>query len=132
MAKLADADRKSPFEDFRIGEPRVGHVNLHRARAGTVGRRAAAAADRFVVAERRVAEEQIVHRALARAGESQRAQQHVDHALRSLDIAAGDGGSRFRRCAGARIEQALGQHDLDRPQHAVVERNILVTSSRST
>ena len=85
--ELAHAHGVAPLDHLRIGEPRVRHVRVHRVGAGAGGRRAVAAADRFVVAERRVAEERVVHRPLRRRRETERAEQHVDRRAAT-----------FRRC----------------------------------
>src|SRR5438552_13549058 len=59
---------KAPFEHFGIGQPRVGHVRLHHARAVEVRAGARAARDRLVILVLSVTEREIVHRAL-RSGE---------------------------------------------------------------
>ena len=80
--EFAQAHRIARFEHFGVGQPRVGHVRVNGV--GPVGcwRGAAAAADRFVIAERRVAEQQVVHRPLAGGRQAERAEQHIDNALR--------------------------------------------------
>ena len=57
--------------------------------AGGVLGRPGSAANGFVIAEPLVAEDRVVHRSLAGRGQFQGTQQHVDHALRRLDVAAG-------------------------------------------
>ena len=91
-----------------------------------VGRRARSAADRFVVAERRVAEQQVVHRPLAGRRQAERAEQHIDHALRRFDIAADHRRRNLRPRRPARADSAgtRGSDDLDRREHALVERNV--------
>src|ERR1700728_3411144 len=54
--KLVDADRVTAFDDFRIRQPGIGHVRMDSVGPGGVWCRAAAAADRFVIAEAAVAE----------------------------------------------------------------------------
>ena len=123
---LADVEilqhhRIAEFQNLRIGEPRVGHVGVHRIGAveARAGRRAGA--DRLVILIVRVAEIEVVHRAL-RAGErAERAEQAVGHRLRGLDIAGDDGGGIFRR-----QHRALGDDDVDRPQAAGIHRDVVV------
>src|SRR5206468_219679 len=60
--KLSHPHRVTPFQYLRIGQSGVRHVNLHRARARSLGNRSAAATNRFVVSKRRVTKHDIVHR----------------------------------------------------------------------
>ena len=48
-AELLDEHGIAPFEDFRVGEPGVGHVGLHRGRAVESRSRARAGGDGLVV-----------------------------------------------------------------------------------
>ena len=60
------------LQHLGVGDPGVGHVGMDGARAVEAGTGAGAAADGLVETEARIAEEQVVHRALA-AGERARA-----------------------------------------------------------
>ena len=108
------------LEHLGVGDARVGHVRVDARGAVEAGPRARAAADRLVVAEARVAEGHVVHRALARGGEAERAEQHVDDALRGLDVAAD-----HRRARAADRAASRAARDLDRREAAAVERNAL-------
>ena len=63
--ELFHQHRETPFQHFRIGQAGVGHVRLDGVGAWTGGRGPAAAGDGFVIAETRVAEQHVVHRAAA-------------------------------------------------------------------
>jgi len=56
--------REARLEHLRVGEPRIGHVRLHAARAVVVGAGARAAGDGLVVLVAVVAEREVVHRSL--------------------------------------------------------------------
>ncbi len=85
-----EAHRKAPLEHLRIGQPRIGHVRLHRARAVEIGTGARAARDRLVVLVPGVAEREVVHRALRGREHAERAVQRIGDRLRRLDVARDD------------------------------------------
>ena len=124
--ELADADGIAAFDYFGIGQSRVGHVRVNGIGPVGLGRGSAAAADRLVVTERPVAEGQVVHRPLTRGGHSQRAEQHIDDALRSLDVASHHRRAQRRVIVRGRVEQTFGQHDRDRFQHTAVQWNVVL------
>ena len=64
--EVFEQDRIAKFQNFRIGEPRIGHMGMHGVGAGKTGSRRRARADRFVILVSRVTEIEIVHRALCR------------------------------------------------------------------
>ena len=95
-------------------------MRVHGARAVEAGARAGAAAQRLVVLVARVAEREVVHRALRAGARVERGEQRVGDALRRLDVAGDDGRGI------ARVEQAaFGQHDRQRLEAAGVQRNVL-------
>src|SRR3954466_16373622 len=98
--KLKYPHRRSPVEDFRVRESRIGHVNLHGACARRVGSCPAAAAYGFVISKRLVAKHNVVHRSLACRRDAQCAQQHVHNPLRSLHVATRDRWCSLRRITG--------------------------------
>ena len=69
--------RKAQFQHLRVGEPRIGHVGVHGVGAveARAGRRAGA--DRLVILIGRVAEGEVVHRALRGGQRAERAEQAV-------------------------------------------------------
>src|SRR4029078_9959081 len=96
-------------------------MRLHRGRAieAVAGRRARA--DRLVILISRVAEGEIVHRALRRAEHAERAIETIDDGLAGLDIAGGN------RSGVTRLQhRALRHDDLDGTEAAGVERNLLI------
>src|SRR5438270_7592868 len=114
--KALEAHRKAPLEHFRIGEPRVRHVRLHHIRAVVARTRARAAADRLVVLIAVVAVREIVHRALRRGHDLQRAIERLGQALRGLDV------PRDHRRRVARLQHAaLRDDDVQRFQAAGVQ-----------
>ena len=117
---LEDAQRKLPLERLDRRVERVAHRDVHAARSVGVRAGALAAAERLVVGEARVAEREVVHRALAlRAPE--RAEHEVGDARGGLDVA------RRHRSAGARVEQrSLGGAHLDRAVRAGGRRDVRV------
>ena len=113
------------LQHLGIGDPRVRHVGVDGARAVEARPGPGAAADRLVVAEALVAEEQVVHRPLAAGGEPERLEQGVDHPLAGLDVPP-----HHRRSLGGIVREGRIQHpgrdpDLDRPQDPLVERQRL-------
>ena len=100
--ELPHQHREFRLEDLRIGEPRVGHVGLHGIAAVEIRSRAGAAGDGLVVLQPRVAECQVVHRALGGREYTQCAVQRIDDALRGLDVARGHGRGRRRDPASSR------------------------------
>ncbi len=125
-AAVADSEtlqqhRIAPFQDFGVGEARIGHMRVHRGRAVEVGPGAGAAADRLVVLVTGVAEGDVVHRALACRLHAEGAEQRVGDRLAGLDIAGHHGGRIFRR-----QHRAFRDDDLDRLQAAFVQRYAVV------
>lgn len=112
------------FEDFRIGDPGIGHVGVNRVGPVMLPGRATAATDRFVIAEGRVANQHIVHGALRSRRDLQCSEQDIDDPLTGLDV------SRDNRCAssrivvGRRIKQPRGDGDVDVAQDAIAQRKI--------
>ena len=96
-------------------------MRLHRARSVMIRSRARAARDRLVILVALVAEREIVHRPLARRKAARRSEQRVGDDLAGLDIPGDDRGGI------SRIEhRAIGHHQLDRPQAAVIHRDRIV------
>ncbi len=121
--------REAELEHLGVGQARVGHVGLHDAVPSKPPTRpsasnaagARAAGDRLVVLVARVAEGEVVHRALAGRHHAERAVERVGDAGRGLDVA---GDHRRRR---PRVEhRALGDDHLQRLQAAGVERDVVV------
>ena len=111
--------RITRFQNLRIGEARIGHMRVHRRHAVEIASRARAAADGFIILMARIAEGEIVHRALARGEHAQASEQRIHHRLARLHIARGHGGGRIG------IEQrAAGHHDLDRLEATGIHRNV--------
>ena len=94
---------------------------MHRARAGGLARGPRAAADGFVILQRIVAPDEVVHGALRCGNGLQRAEQCVDQVLRSFDIAGDDRGRVLRV-----NHRVVGDDDAHRFQTAFVERNVVV------
>ena len=82
--------RETGFQNFRVGQARIGHVGVHgigTVETGTGGR---AGADGFVILIFVIAEGQIIHRALRCGHGLGRAEQAVGDSLTDLDIARHD------------------------------------------
>ena len=96
-------------------------MRVHGAAAVPVRAGPGAAAERLVVLVAVVAEGEVVHRALARRGRAERAEQRGRHRLRGLHVAGRHGG-------GARGRQHASRRDddVDGLQAAVVERDVRV------
>lgn len=94
--KLVEADGVTAFEDFGVGDGGVGHVAVLGAGTGVGWAGAGAAADGFVVAKAVVAEEEVVHGALAGGLQLERFEEGVDNALADFNIAADNGGKGLR------------------------------------
>jgi hypothetical protein len=112
------------FQDFGVGQAGIGHVCVDGIGPVALSGRSTAAAGRFVIPERRVAEEQVVHGALACGSQAESAEQHVHNPLGRFDVAADDRRAILRLLPLRRIEQTLGHDDLDRREDALVERNV--------
>ena len=95
--EILQHDGKAALQHLRIGQARVGHMRVHRRRAVEAGARRRAGADRLVILMGRVAEGEVVHRALRGAERAERAEQRVGHRLRHLDIARDHGRGIARR-----------------------------------
>ena len=54
-------DRMAPFENFGIGQPRIGHVTVNRARARPIRGGSGAAAEGLVIFSARPGEGEVVH-----------------------------------------------------------------------
>ena len=76
-----ERDRVAGFKCLGVGDSRIGHVGVNRIRAIRVLRRPRPARDRFVITERLVTEEQIVHGALAARGQFECKQEGVGDSL---------------------------------------------------
>ncbi len=119
------------FQRFHRCIERIGHVDLHPTDARAVRRGAHAPANRLIISKRCAivplpANSQIVHRALAGRGDllgqglGQRAQDHIDQALRGFDIATRD------RSRGQRIDQrAHRRDDLHRRKTTGIHRHFV-------
>src|SRR5205814_1219286 len=105
---------------------RVRHVGVDGVSAVGVFHRSRSAADRFVIAERVVAERQVVHRSLTGGGGAERPEQDIHHALRGFDVAPDDRRTLPWVVVFRRIEQTFGQNDLDGREDAAVEGNVFV------
>ena len=82
---------------------------------------AGAAAHGLVVLVRVVAEDDVVHRPLARREHAEGAVERVGHRLAGLGVPGHDGSRILRRQHGA-----LGNDDVDRLETALVQRNVVV------
>ena len=111
--------RVAPFEDFRVGKPGVGHVDMHGVGPIEALARAGAAADGLVILVTGVAEGEIVDRPLGLGHGVQRAEQRVGDVLRGLDIAGHHRGG----IAGPQDRRLL-HPDVQRLQAAGIERDI--------
>ncbi len=107
----ADAQREFALERLDGRVERVAHRDVNAAGPIGVGAGALAAAERLVVGEARVAEREVVHRALAE-GAAERAEHQVGHPGGGLDVAG-----RHRRARagiehgaqrGAHLDRAVG------------------------
>ena len=113
--------REMPFEHFRIGEARVGHVGVHRVGAVLKGRGTGAATDGFVILMDVVAPDKVVHRALSGGDGLQGAEQGVNQVLGGLDVAGDD-----RRGVARADHRAFGDDDFHRLQAALVQRDVVI------
>src|ERR1051325_7366752 len=113
--------REALLQDLGVGDARVGHMGVDGVGAVLLWRRAAAAADRLVIAEAGVAEDQVVHGALGARGEAEGLEQRVHDALAGLAVARGDGGAARGVALEARVEHALRDFKVDGPQDSLVE-----------
>src|SRR5581483_8004108 len=89
--EILEENRKPELEDLRIGEARIGHVGVDRVGAVEAGAvvehaRRRARADRLVILVTRVAEGEVVHRALRRGERAERTEEAVGDVLAGLDI----------------------------------------------
>ena len=96
IAKRSSDHREARLQHFRVGQPRIGHMGLHRARPVEIRAGPGAARDRLIILMRRVAEGEIVHRPLARRQRAASGEQAIGDHLAGLDI-AGDHGGRIMR-----------------------------------
>ena len=119
--EILEQDRIAEFQNFRIGQPRVGHVGVHGVGAGKAGTRRRAGADRLVILVARIAEIEIVHGALRRRHRAERTEQAIGHLLRGLDIAGDHRGGKFRR-----QQRFFRNDDADRAQAAGIHRNVVI------
>src|SRR5271155_5711047 len=108
---LDHAQREFPLERLDRSVERVAHRHVNAARAIRAGARALAASEGLVVGEARVAEREVVHRALAeRAAEG--CEDQVGDAGGGLDVSASHGraGARVQQAAlrGAHLHRAVG------------------------
>src|SRR5579863_2037695 len=124
---LSDAQWIVGFERLDRRVECISHMSMQSRSAGSAGGSASAAGDGLVVGELAgaktivAADREIRHRARAggwhaiRRGLRQRAEEHIDDALRGLDVAAGNRGGRER------IDDRAGRRDqLDRAHQAGV------------
>ena len=70
-------------------------MRMHGACPVRTARGPSAAADCLVVAKRRVAEEQVIHRSLTSRGHVQCSQKHVNDTLRCFHVPTDHGGALF-------------------------------------
>jgi hypothetical protein len=96
-------------------------VGLDRARSVEIGARACAARDRLIILIARIAEGEIVHRALARRERAAGGEQGVGDHLAGLDVAGDDRGGE----SGIQ-HRAFGHSKVDRPKATVVHRDRIV------
>src|SRR6266545_2346986 len=113
QAVALDTQRVLQLQRLDRSRERVGHRDVHAARAIRSRARTLAAADRLVVRKAVVAECDVVHRSLTLRrdidGLPERAHDDVDDARRRLDVAGGD------RCRRTRVDEAaLRRTDSDR------------------
>ena len=78
---MQHAHGKARLEDLGVGEARVRHVRLHGRAAIEGWARTGAARDGFVVLHPRIAEGEVVHRALRGRKATERREQHIDDDL---------------------------------------------------
>ena len=122
--EAVEANGIALLEDLRIGDRGVGHMGVDSGCTVVAIPGSGASTDGFVVAERGIPEEEIVHRALGTGLDAESLDECIDDALAGLHVP-----SDHRRGAGGvfvefRVEEAGGQPDLDRGQHAFVEGNL--------
>src|SRR5262249_29522914 len=79
--EILEHHRITELEHLRTGEPRVGHVRMHRVGAGEARTGRRAGADRLVVLVLRVAEVEVVHAPLRAGHGAERTEQAVGHRL---------------------------------------------------
>ena len=116
------AHRKPVLEDLRVGHARVGHVTVHGARAVEAGAGAAAAADRLVVAEPPVAEQDVVHRPLAAGREAERLEERVHEPLAGLDVAPDDGRGERRLHVEVGVQESARDREVHGAHQPLVQR----------
>jgi len=115
-------DRVAAFDDFDVGDGGIGHVRVDPVETVVGGASAGAAADGFVVAEGSVAEDDIVHGALAGGLEAEGGDEEFDDPLTGFDIAADDGWGRDGIGSERRIEETFGEGEIDGIEEPLVER----------
>ncbi len=114
-------NREARLQHFRIGQPGVGHVGMHRVAAVVVRSRAAAAANGLVILVALIAEGEVVHRPLRRRLHAERAVERIGDRLRGLDV-TGD----YRRRIAWVEHRTLRHDDVDRLQTAFIHRDFFV------
>src|SRR5450830_120414 len=96
------AHGKAELQHFGVGQARIGHVGLHHAGAVKTFTGAGAARDGFVILIARIAEGEVVHRALAGRHHPQGAIQRVGDTARRFHVARHHRRWRIRVEHGAR------------------------------
>jgi hypothetical protein len=118
--KCLEAHREPPFQYFRVGEARVGHVGLNRVAAIEPGSGAGTATDGLVILKFIIAEGEIVHGSLARGQNPQGTVERVGDHLGRLHVARD-----YRRRIVRVHHRRLGQDDTQRPHAAGVHWNFI-------
>ncbi len=125
--EILQHDGEAQLQHFRVGEPRIRHVRMHGGGAVETFSRRRAGADRLVILMARIAEGEIVHRALRGAERAQCAKQAINDILARLHVACDDGGRPARRKQGA-----LRRNDFQRAKTARIHRDIRVDQHAKT
>ena len=115
------------FDYFWIGDLCVGHVRVNPGHAVVIPAGTGTSRNRLVVAVIRIAEQDIVHRALTARREIQGLDERINQALTGFDIAAHHRRRSCRIGLKRRVQQAIGwDRQLDRLEHPFVERHWLI------
>mmetsp|Transcript_15263 Transcript_15263/g.25384 ORF Transcript_15263/g.25384 Transcript_15263/m.25384 type:complete len:510 (+) Transcript_15263:242-1771(+) len=119
--KLAEQNRVASFENFWIGNARIGTVCVDTAFAYPGGSSAGSAGNGFVVSKVIIAKGQVVHATLRGGASAKCLQNHVHDTLRCQDVSANDAS------IGRWVQKSVFRNDeFNRSQTALIERNILI------